>query len=143
LMWDPAVGGRAVVQPPASGRGPVPNGRCFVVTPERFIVIFGSTGDGTTGGGSLRRFAWCDQENPGAWDYSSVTSQAGFLDIEPGSPIITALSTRNGTLFWTGKKAYLSTFLGIPTSTITSSWRTTARPGRARAWRRRRAWPCG
>jgi hypothetical protein len=112
LMWDPAVGGRAVVQPAASGRGPVPNGRCFVVTPERFILVFGAH-DATNGGG-FRRFAWCDQENPGAWDYSNVTSQAGFLDIEPASPIITAISTRTGTLFWTAKKAYVSQFLGIP-----------------------------
>ena len=42
LMWDPAVGGPAVVQPADAGRGPVPLGRCFVVTNERFIMIFGS-----------------------------------------------------------------------------------------------------
>ena len=114
LMWDPAVGGAAIVQPPATGRGPVPLGRCFVVTNERFIMIFGSSGDGTTGGGSPRRFAWCDQENPGAWDYSNVVSQAGFLDIEPASPILTAIGTRNGIVFFTAKKAYLSQFLGIP-----------------------------
>ena len=117
LMWDPGVGGPAIVQPASSGRGPVPNGRCFVVTPERFLVIFGSKNDGTAGGsagGSARRFAWCDQENPGAWDYSNVTSQAGFLDIEPASPIIAAISTRVGVLFWTGKKTYASRFLGLP-----------------------------
>ena len=114
LMWDPAVGGLAVVQPPASGRGPVPHGRCFVVTQERFIMIFGSVQDGTAGGGSARRFAWCDQENPGAWDYSNVTSQAGFLDIEPASPIVTAIETRSGVLIWTAKKTYVSQFLGIP-----------------------------
>jgi hypothetical protein len=114
LMWDPAVGGAAVVQPPASGRGPVPNGRCFVVTQERFIVIFGSTNDGTTGGGSSRRFAWCDQENPAAWDYTNVVSQAGFLDIEPASPIIAANASRTGILFWTAKKCYASRFLGLP-----------------------------
>jgi hypothetical protein len=107
----------AVVQPPASGRGPVPHGRCFVVTPERFVMIFGSVNDGTAGGtsgGGPRRFAWCDQENPGAWDYSNVTSQAGFLDIEPASPIICALATRVGVIFWTGKKVYTSRFLGLP-----------------------------
>jgi hypothetical protein len=114
LMWDPAVGGPAVVQPASSGRGPVPNGRCFVVTQERFIMIFGSVNDGTAGGGGPRRFAWCDQENPGAWDYSNVTSQAGFLDIEPASPIICAIETRSGVLIWTAKKAYVSQFLGIP-----------------------------
>ena len=107
-------GNLAVIQPPSGARGPVPHGRCFVVTQERFIMIFGSTQDGTSGGGSARRFAWCDQENPGAWDYSNVTSQAGFLDIEPASPIICAIETRVGVLIWTGKKAYVSQFLGIP-----------------------------
>ena len=116
LMWDPAVGGQAVVQRSRQvAEAPVPHGRCFVVTPERFIIIFGSNQDGTTGGGGgPRRFAWCDQENPGAWDYSNVTSQAGFLDVEPASPIICAEATRVGNLFWTGKKAYVCRFLGIP-----------------------------
>ena len=109
-----AFGNVAIVQPPSAGAGPVPHGRCFVVTQERFVMIFGSTQDGTVGGGSSRRFAWCDQENPGAWDYSNVTSQAGFLDIEPASPIIAAIETRSGVLIWTAKKAYVSQFLGIP-----------------------------
>jgi|HubBroStandDraft_5_1064220.scaffolds.fasta_scaffold46648_3 hypothetical protein len=108
LQWDPAVGGPAVITPGA------PHGRLFVVTPERFIMIFGMTQDGTVGGGSARRFGWCDQENPTSWDFPDPTSQAGFLDIEPASPIITAISTRNGVLFWTGKTAYVSQFLGIP-----------------------------
>jgi len=107
-------GNVAVVQPANSGRGPVPKGRGFVVTQERFLMIYGSVQDGTTGGGSTRRFAWCDQENPGAWDYTNVTSQAGFLDIEPASPIICAIETRSGVLIWTAKKAYVSQFLGIP-----------------------------
>ena len=114
LMWDPHVGGAAVVQPEDAGRGPVPLGRCFVVTNERFIMIFSTADDGTVEGGKQNRFAWCDQENPGAWDYSNVTSQAGFLDIEPASPIICAHATRNGVVFFTAKKAYNSQFLGLP-----------------------------
>ena len=114
LMWDPAVGGAAIVQPETAGRGPVPNGRCFVVTNERYIMIFGTANDGTVEGGKQNRFAWCDQENPGAWDYLSVTSQAGFLDIEPASPIICASATRNGIILFTAKKAYNSVYLGMP-----------------------------
>jgi hypothetical protein len=110
---------KAAAQTADSGRGTVPLGRCFVITPERFVIIFGSFQDGTdstadNGGGGFNRFAWCDQENPGAWDYSNVVSQAGFLDVEPSSPIITALCTRTGTLIWTGKKVYRSRFLGAP-----------------------------
>jgi hypothetical protein len=112
LKWDPAVGGVAIEQAADSGRGPVPRGRCFVVTNERFIMVFGAV-DATNGGGP-NRFAWCDQENPGAWDYTNVISMAGYLDIEPSSPIICAVTTRTGPLFWTGKKAYASRFLGMP-----------------------------
>jgi hypothetical protein len=97
-----------------TGTGFAPNGRLFVVTPERFVMIFSTRGDGTTAGGSIRRFAWCDQENFNAWDFSNVTSQAGFLDIEPASPIIAAINTPQGTLFWTATTAYLSQFLGEP-----------------------------
>lgn len=104
----------AAPQIAAAGRGPVPHARCFVVTQERFIMVFGSVQDGTTDGGSSRRMAWCDQENPGAWDYASVTSQAGFQDIEPASPIVCALASRVGIIFWTGKKVYASKFLGLP-----------------------------
>ena len=114
LMWDPAVGGPAVVQPEDAGRGPVPKGRCFVVTNERFLMIFGTGSDGTVDGGFPWRFAWCDQENPGAWDYVEITSQAGYLDIQPASPIICASATRNGIIIFTAKKAYSSSFLGAP-----------------------------
>jgi hypothetical protein len=95
-----------------SGRGVVPTGRLFVVTQERFVQIHGAY-DATNGGGP-RRFAWCDQENFYAWDYSNVVSQAGFLDIEPAAPIITAKATPLGTLFWTAVSAYISQFLGLP-----------------------------
>ena len=114
LMWDPGVGGPAVVQPEDPGRGPVPNGRCFVVTNERYIMMFATANDGTVEGGKQSRFAWCDQENPGAWDYLNVTSQAGYLDIEPASPIICAHAARNGIIIFTAKKAYNSTYQGMP-----------------------------
>ena len=114
LFWDPASAPGTLAAPvvATSGRGTTPTGRCFVVTPERFVMIFGAY-DPTNGGG-FRRFAWCDQENFYAWDYSNVTSQAGFLDIEPASPIVTAISTRTGVLFWTGRRTYRSVFLGSP-----------------------------
>ena len=121
LKWDPRGGGSGAPDAKATqvtstdtGTGFAPSGRCFVVTPERFVMIFGMINDGTSDGGSDRRMGWCDQENFHAWDFSNVTSQAGFIDIEPASPMIAALSTRNGVLFWTAKKTYISKFLGIP-----------------------------
>jgi hypothetical protein len=115
LQWDPSSGALTMTQVTSddTGTGFAPSGRLFVVTQERFVVIFGMINDGT-GGGSFRRFGWCDQENPSSWNFSDVTSQAGFLDIEPASPIVAAQATRNGTVFWTAHKTYLSASLGIP-----------------------------
>src|SRR4029077_1811157 len=118
LFWDPASapGTKAAVVAPKSG-STVPLGRCFVVTPERFVQIFGSYNDGTAGtnsGGSFRRFALGNPEDYTDWSYGDLTTQAGFIDIEPASPIICAISSRSGTLFWTGKKAYVSRYLGLP-----------------------------
>ena len=121
LQWDPSGGGTGVpdaamteVTSTDTGTGFAPNGRLFVVTQERFVQIFGMVDDGTVDGGSFRRFGWCDQENPSAWDFSNVTSQAGFLDIEPASPIVAAIGTRNGTVFWTAHKTYFVRFLALP-----------------------------
>ena len=118
LFWDPASapGTKASVVVPISG-STVPHGRCFVVTSQRFVQIFGAYNDGTAGvnsGGSFRRFAWCEQEDFTNWAYSDLTTQAGFIDIEPASPIVCALATSTGTLFFTGKKAYRSRYLGAP-----------------------------
>ena len=107
LQWQPGAPQATVVEA-------APNGRGFVVTNERFVMIFGMVNDGTADGGSFRRFGWCDQENYNSWNFSDVTSQAGFLDIEPASPIVCAITTRNGVLLWTAKKTYLSQFLGLP-----------------------------
>jgi hypothetical protein len=118
LYWNPAdpPGTLAQEVQPKAG-SVVPHGRCFVVTGERFVQIFGSYLDGTedgVSGGGFRRFAWCEQEDFTNWSYEDLTTQAGFDDIEPSSPIICAISTRTGTLFWTGKKCYRSRYLGAP-----------------------------
>jgi hypothetical protein len=94
--------------------GGSPHGRLFQVTQERFVMMFGQNRDGTTDGGSARRFGWCDQENLTAWNFQNVTSQAGFLDIEPASPIVTAIAGRFGVLFFTAQKAYVSRYGGLP-----------------------------
>lgn len=124
LSWDPAAAaGTLLTQVPATSgglNGMSPMGRCFVVTQERFVMIFGMYDDGTLlvgggiDGGGPRRFGWCDQEDMGAWDFSNVTSQAGFLDIEPAAPILTAVNGRFGNLFFTSKKAYVSVYIGLP-----------------------------
>ena len=121
LKWDPGGEGTGIPDAAATrvtsadtGTGFAPLGRLFVVTPERFVMIFGMAEDGTSGEGSFRRFGWCDQENPSSWNFSDVVSQAGYLDVEPSSPIVAAKATPLGVLFWTGTTTYISQFLGIP-----------------------------
>lgn len=114
--WDPASAPGTLATKttsPDTGTGFAPNGRCFVVTAERFVMLFGMHNDGV-GVGGFRRFGWCDQENRNAWNFSNVVSQAGFLDIEPSSPIICADSGKFGVIFFTAKKAYLARYQGLP-----------------------------
>jgi hypothetical protein len=121
LWWDPtAAAGTLLTQVPAAAGGDAglsPLGRQFVVTPDRFVMIFGMYKDGTTDAPIApgRRFGWCDQEDPTDWDFTSVTNQAGFLDVEPSSPILAAHAGRAGfVVFFTGQRSYVSRYLGLP-----------------------------
>jgi hypothetical protein len=109
LWWDPAAPAGTLLTQVTNA----PPARCFVVTPARFVMLFGAlTADGQ---GSARRFCWSDQGDPTNWNFSSVVSQAGFLDVEPASPIITAHEGRSGwVIFFTAKKAYAVRYLGLP-----------------------------
>ena len=97
LMWDPERRRtKAGCSRSMLGRGPVPNGRCFVVTPERFIMIFGSYNDGTVDGRRQRApLRLVRSGEPRRLGLYQCLSQAGFLDIEPASPIVVADSTRS------------------------------------------------
>lgn len=107
LEWNPATGG-LLTQVPGS-----PIGRGFVITPQEFVVMYGTTVD-STGNGFPWRFGWCDQGDYTDWNYSSVTNQAGYLDIAPASPIVTACNGRFGVLMFTGKKAYIVAYVALP-----------------------------
>jgi len=102
LKWDPQTPGNPAVAVP---NAPVGN-RFFIVTPERFVVLFGY-------GGNTRKWGWCDQENNESWA-DSVTSQAGSYEIAPAAPLLTGVQTRSGMLFFTPKKTYISRSIGLP-----------------------------
>jgi len=114
LYWNPAVGGllAQVVDTSLTPNVKAPSGRGFVVTPERFVLMYGMVD--ATGSGSSRRFGWSDQEDYTNWQFTNVASQAGFYDIEPASPIVTAISGKFGTLLWTSSVAYQVQFEGVP-----------------------------
>jgi hypothetical protein len=108
--WDPDGPPGTLMTPVANA----PHGRCFTVTAESFVMIFGTSQDSTSEGGFPWRFAWCDQQDYTDWTFGSVTTQTGYLDIQPASPIVTAISGRFGTLIWTAKKCYVSRYIGLP-----------------------------
>lgn len=103
LQWDPSAPtdpALAVVDAPVANR-------TFVVTPERFVMVFGK-------GGDARKFGWSQQEDINNWTIASVTSKAGEYDVEPAAPILSAKVCRDGVLMFTTVKAYLIRFVGLP-----------------------------
>jgi len=87
---------------------PVPqNNRGVIVTSERYAVLFGV-------GGESRRVAWSNQEDYTNWDFASVTTTSGFLDLDTTDAIIMAASVREGTLIWTNNEAWLMRYIGLP-----------------------------
>jgi hypothetical protein len=106
LEWNP----QAAIGTKLTAVANAPLGRSFVVTSQRFVMMFGILGSG----GSARRFGWSDQETYNNWDFANVATKAGFYDIEPASPIMMGISGRPGVMFFTAKKAYLVSYTGLP-----------------------------
>lgn len=104
LRWKPSTPATPLV---AVTNAPVGN-RCFVVTPQRHVMLFGA-------GGIFNRFAWCDQEDIENWNYADVTSLAGFFDVQPASPIVTAGVAGDDVVFWTAAgDMFVSRNIGYP-----------------------------
>lgn len=104
LQWDPSV------LPPAPATvvagAPVSN-RCFVVTPERYVVLFDQ-------GGVTGEFAWCDQEDITNWNFADPVSKAGFLPIEPRAKCVAAIYTPGSILHFTTNGAASIQHIGLP-----------------------------
>ena len=103
LGWDPMVPATKLV---AVTNAPVAN-RSFVITPERHIILFGM-------GGKVDQFGWCDQEDDTNWDFTDITSRAGFYDIEPSSPIVAHQLFFGGIYMATMANNYLIRWVGLP-----------------------------
>jgi len=83
------------------------NNTTFVVTPERFVILFGA-------GGVFNKQQWCDQEDIEDWT-PGLTSKAGSYPVEPAAPIVAALNIgEQGNLFFTTKLAYVTRYIGLP-----------------------------
>lgn len=102
LRWQPSA--------PLTLAAAVPNApvacRTFIVTPERHVVVFQSNG-------TTNRFDWCDQEDIENWTVSPTTT-AGFYEIQPFAPIVSAKVIKNGFVFFTTVGPYFSRYIGVP-----------------------------
>lgn len=101
LRWSPSDVGSKLARVPNS-----PLGRVFVVTPERFVIVFATDGD-------QRRFQWCDQENIEVWNIA-VNTKCGEFYVEPASAIVAAKLVKDGVIFWTSLKPYIIRYVGMP-----------------------------
>lgn len=77
------------------------------VTAERSVVLMGANGN-------PRRVAWSDIENYNGWNFSSATGQAGYIDLEASSPIITGTRVKEGILILTQHECFLLRYVGAP-----------------------------
>jgi hypothetical protein len=103
LRWKPS-------DPPGTKASRVPTsplGRFFVVTPERHVMIFQHDD-------IFNRFGWSTQEDIEDWNFASTTNSAGFYDMQPAMPFVTAVVTRSAIIAFTTKAAYAITYFGSP-----------------------------
>jgi hypothetical protein len=116
------------VFPPATVMSNAPHGIGTIVTPERSCVILGafnpqvSTDTVKPNNGlpysdtnSGRFIAWSDFENiDTGWNYNQVTGQAGWLQLEATTPIVTGIEVKEGVLVLTQREAFIFSYVGAP-----------------------------
>jgi hypothetical protein len=106
LRWTPNVAGGSLAAMVPNSPLPI---RTFVVTPERYVMVFG--GNSAT---NFNQFAWCSQEVITDWDYASLTNTAGFYTVQPAAPILTARVTKFGIVMFTATGIFLIQYIGVP-----------------------------
>lgn len=79
----------------------------MAVTAERSVMLMGA-------GGNPRRVAWSDFENYNGWTFNVSTGQAGYIDLEASSPIITGVRVKEGVLVLTQHECFLVRYVGAP-----------------------------
>ena len=94
--------------PPMDVPSNAPTGNYAVaVTAERAVMLMGA-------GGNPRRIAWSDFENYNGWTFNTQTGQAGYIDLEATSPIITGVRVKEGILVLTQHECFLVRYVGAP-----------------------------
>lgn len=78
-----------------------------VVTPERFLVALGASGDS-------RQIAWASQGTLTTWTPIANVNSAGTYELTTKGRIVAGSRTRNQTLVWTDVDVYAMTYVGGP-----------------------------
>lgn len=81
--------------------------QAFTVTDEHHLMCFG-------GGGFPNRVAWSDQGNRQGWDFTNVTGQAGYFDLEDAGLIYCARKIPGAILIFTRTSVWICRYIGYP-----------------------------
>lgn len=103
LNWSPTTPGSRAA---AISGAPLSN-RCFVVTPERHILVGGIAGN-------PREIGWCSREDRTDWNFASTTNTAGKLPIDCKGAISALYAVREGSLMMTDDEVWIVRYVGAP-----------------------------
>lgn len=104
LRWSPSF---AITDSAVAVAGAPTNNRTFIVTPERYIILFGM-------GGARDKYGWCDQEDDTNWNFADPLSDAGYYNIEPKSAIVAVQQALNGIFMSAKKQSFFIRYVGQP-----------------------------
>jgi hypothetical protein len=103
LRWKPSTPGTPLVAVPTA---PVGN-RQFVITPEHHCMLFQM-------GAVFAKFGWCDEEDLEDWNFADPVNKAGFLTVDPYSPIVAVQLTSAGIVIFTPAMSHIIEYIGLP-----------------------------
>lgn len=103
LNWSPTTPGSRAA---ALTGAPVSN-RCFLVTPERHVLLGGIAGN-------PREIGWCSREDRTDWNFASTTNTAGKLPIDCKGAISALYAVREGSLMMTDDEVWIIRYVGQP-----------------------------
>lgn len=76
----------------------------MMVTPERFVVLLGTTEE-TAGTYNPMLVRWCDQEDNTGWT-TTATGEAGEIELEEGSRLVGGMTGNQEHLIWSDTTLY-------------------------------------
>lgn len=90
--------------PAAAVSGAPTNITSMMVTPERFVVLLGTTEE-VSGDYNPMLVRWCDQEDNTGWT-TTATGEAGEIELEEGSRLVAGVVGNQEHLIWSDNTLY-------------------------------------